>query len=31
MDRTQPLYLLRWIIVVSTWTGPQLLIAVSPR
>jgi peptidoglycan/xylan/chitin deacetylase (PgdA/CDA1 family) len=31
MDRRQPLYSLRRIIVVSTWTGPQLLTALSQR
>ena len=32
MDPTQPLYSLRRIIVVSTWTGPELLTALTqPR
>lgn len=31
MDPTQPLYSLRRIIVVSTWTGPELLTALTQR
>jgi peptidoglycan/xylan/chitin deacetylase (PgdA/CDA1 family) len=31
MDRMQPLYSLRRIIVVSTWTGPELLTALTQR
>jgi peptidoglycan/xylan/chitin deacetylase (PgdA/CDA1 family) len=31
IDPTQPLYSLRRIIVVSTWTGPELLTALTDR
>ncbi len=31
VDPTQPLYSLRRIIVVSTWTGPELLTALTQR